>query len=73
VKPNKTYRLRILNAAALSYYNMAISDHNMTVIKAGWTPTKQNQLQSLDINSAERFDVLITTSAAVASYHIQVF
>lgn len=49
VKPNETYRLRILNAGALSYYNMAISGHNMTVIEAGTTSTKQNQLYSLDI------------------------
>jgi FtsP/CotA-like multicopper oxidase with cupredoxin domain len=72
VKPNKVYRLRILNAASFSYYNMAISDHNMTVIKAASTLTKQNILNSLDINCGDRYDVLVTTSAAVASYRIQI-
>jgi hypothetical protein len=55
---------------------MAISDHNMTVIKSGSTPTKQKELYSIDINSGERFDVLISTMPAPNSsgkrHHIRI-
>lgn len=72
VKPNKIYRLRILNAASLSYFNIAISNHDLTIIKAGTTITKQTVLNSLDTNSGERFDVLIKTSTMIGLYNIQI-
>ena len=72
VEYNKTYRVRILNAASLAYFNLAIAGHNMTVIQAGSTATKPISLQSLDINVAERFDVLITTDKKPLSYRINI-
>lgn len=72
VQPKKTYRLRLLNAASLAYFNLAIAGHNMTVIQTGGTPTKHVVLDSIDINVAERFDVLISTDQPPSSYRINV-
>lgn len=72
VQFNQTYRIRVLNAASLAYYNLAIASHNLTVIQAGATPTQPLILSSIDINVAERFDCLITTNQPQLSYRINV-
>ena len=74
VRKGKTYRLRILNAAALGYYNIAIAGHNMTVIQQDTCPTKPALMKSIDIAAGQRFDVLITTNQPYSlNYKIQVF
>lgn len=73
VQPNKVYRIRLLNAAALAYFNFAIANHNLTVIQFGSTPTQQVVMNSVDLSSGQRVDVLISThSKPIASYKLSV-
>ena len=66
VEPGKTYLLRILNAASLAYYNMAIGGHNMTVVAADASYTVQSTQQSVDIGPGMRLSVLVTTDKHAA-------
>eukprot|EP01035_Chromulina_nebulosa_P020574 gene20574-26680_t len=61
VTANQTYRVRLLNAASLAYYNFAIASHNLTAITEGSQLLQPTILQSIDIDSGQRFDFLINT------------
>lgn len=72
VPRGKTIRLRIGSVAELSFMNIAIQGHNMTVIEADGKPVVPIDVQSLDINSGQRYSVLINTTQPTASYWISV-
>jgi iron transport multicopper oxidase len=72
VEANKIYRLRLVNAADLGYYNFAIAGHSLSVIAEGTMATTPVSLQSLDIAASQRFDVLLNTNMPVATYRIQI-
>jgi FtsP/CotA-like multicopper oxidase with cupredoxin domain len=72
VKPNKTYRVRLLNPSGERYFNFAIAGHKLTVIQAGQSPVVPVVLDSIDIASGQRFDFLITTGNVVADYTINI-
>ena len=72
VDPGKKYRVRLLNAAALSYYNIAIAGHNMTLISTGGQQTKRTVFNSLDIAPAQRYDFLIQASTVESLYKIKI-
>jgi len=72
VDAGKKYRVRLLNAAALSYYNIAIAGHKITLISTGGQPTKQTIFNSLDIAPAQRYDFLITASTVESLYEIKI-
>ncbi|XP_065067142.1 uncharacterized protein LOC135692771 isoform X2 [Rhopilema esculentum] len=72
VSPNKVVRLRLGNVAELSFLNIAIQGHNMTVIEADGQPVSPIEVENLDINSGQRYSVLINTTQAVDAYWISV-
>ena len=72
VSPNKKYRLRLGNTAELSFMNIVIQGHNMTVVEADGHPMEPMVVTSLDINSGQRYSVLITTDKPVGLYWINV-
>ena len=72
VDPGKQYRVRLLNAAALSYYNIAIAGHKMTLISTGGQQTNRTVFNSLDIAPAQRYDFLITTPTVESLYKIKI-
>jgi len=73
VQPNKVYRVRIINAASLGYYNFAIAGHNLTVINEGATPTVPVSMRSIDLSVSQRFDFLLSTrNMPIATYQIQI-
>ena len=72
VPQGKTIRMRIGSVAELSFMNLAIEGHNMTVIEADGKPVIPFQVQSLDVNSGQRYSVLINTTQANDSYWISV-
>jgi len=73
VQPNKIYRVRIVNAASLGYYNFAIAGHNLTVISEGATPTVPVSMRSIDLSASQRYDFLLSTrNMPIATYQIQV-
>ena len=72
VKPNKVYRVRIINSGALAYFNFAIAAHNLTVILVETCPIVPTSLFSLDIAVSQRFDFLLSThNHTIGSYKIQ--
>ncbi len=64
--------IRIGNIAELSFMNIAIQDHNMTVVEADGHKIKPLNVRSLDINSGQRYAVLITANQPVSTYWINV-
>lgn len=73
VVPNKIYRIRLLNAAMLAFYNFAIAGHNLTIITTGSQITNPINLTSIDISVAQRYDFLINTyNKPIESYMIQI-
>lgn len=72
VEQGRTYKFRIVNVAAASYFNIAIAGHPLTVIAWDATATQPMLLNSLDIAPGQRFDILLTTNLTLASYTIKV-
>ena len=72
VPRGKIVRLRLASVAELSFMNVAIEGHNLTVIEADGRPVVPIEVQSLDINSGQRYSVLINTTQPVDSYWISV-
>ena len=72
VEKGKTYRLRLINTAELSFMNFAIENHSLTVVEADGLPVQGMNVTSLDINSGQRYSVLFTADQAVDAYWISV-
>lgn len=72
VEKDKIYRLRLGSIAELSFMNIAIENHTMTIVEADGNPITPKNVESLDINSGQRYSVLITTNQQVGSYWISV-
>ena len=72
VPKGKTIRLRLASVAELSFMNFAIERHNLTVVEADGKPVVPIELESLDINSGQRYSVLINTTQPINSYWISV-
>ena len=72
VEKGKTYRLRLINTAELSFMNFAIENHSLTVVEADGLPVQGMNVTSLDINSGQRYSVLFTADQAVDAYWVSV-
>jgi len=59
-KPGETVRLRFINAAAMSFFNIRIPGLAMSVIEADGLPVKPVETDEFQIGVAETFDVLVT-------------
>jgi L-ascorbate oxidase len=60
----RTLRLRFVSGAALSFLNLAIDGHNMTVIEADGGALAPFEAACVDLNAGERLSVLVTPSDA---------
>ncbi|CAB9507669.1 L-ascorbate oxidase [Seminavis robusta] len=60
VEAGKTYLFRVINAAALVAVNFAIAGHSMTIVRVEGTYVDPLPVESLDVNVAQRYDVLVT-------------
>ncbi|SPR00086.1 L-ascorbate oxidase [Plasmodiophora brassicae] len=67
VDPDRTYRLRIINAGGLGYFTFSIVGHPMTIVEVEGTITEPVVVDHLEINSGQRYSVLITTNQTSAS------
>ncbi|GAQ80786.1 Putative L-ascorbate oxidase [Klebsormidium nitens] len=72
ITPNSTHRLRIVNTGSLSFLNIAIEGHNMTVVAADANYVTPVSVKYLDVWAGQRYDVLITADQPVANYWITV-
>ncbi|KAK0522063.1 ferroxidase fet3, partial [Tilletia horrida] len=70
--PGKTYRLRLVNMAALAMFHFWIEGHDMRVIEADGTDVQELPVPSLPIAVAQRYSVLVTarndTAAALQNW-----
>jgi len=63
VEPGKTYRLRIINIAAITSFFVEIPDRQVTVIMQDASYVQPQAVDQLRISPAQRYDILITIKA----------
>ena len=59
-RPGERVRLRFINAAAMTYFDVRIPGLRMTVVAADGQPIKPVDVEEFRIAVAETFDVLVT-------------
>ena len=67
-KPGQRIRIRIINAAADTIFNVAVSQHIMTVTHTDGFPVKSYPTNSLQIGMGERYDVIVTMGSGVFAF-----
>ncbi|XP_057512907.1 L-ascorbate oxidase-like [Actinidia eriantha] len=72
VLPNKTYRIRVASATALSALNLAIGNHKMVMVEADGNYIQPFEVDDMDIYSGESYSVLLTTNQAPSNYWVSV-
>ncbi|KAK9828854.1 hypothetical protein WJX72_002416 [[Myrmecia] bisecta] len=69
IAAGKTYRFRIINSGSLLYQTVCFGGHNVTIVAADATPTDPISFgPCVDINSGQRYDVLLTANQPVGNY-----
>ncbi|WP_180080630.1 MULTISPECIES: copper resistance system multicopper oxidase [unclassified Acinetobacter] len=63
-KPNEKVRLRFVNAAAMSFFDVRIPNLKMTVVSADGQPVKPVPVDEFRIGAAETYDVIVQPKAA---------
>lgn len=66
----KQYRLRIINAGTLGNFVFAIAGHTLTIVEVDSHPVVPYAVDQLEINSGQRYSVLISTFSQPADYWI---
>lgn len=66
-KPDKTYRVRLINCGIFADMDFTIDQHPLTVIEADGTNVKPVTVETINIAVAQRYSVLITTNATTAN------
>lgn len=65
-KPGERVRLRIINAAASSFFRFMVDGHALTVTHADGQPVKPVEVDNLVLATAERYDVVLEMAEAGA-------
>ncbi|KAL4784881.1 Cupredoxin [Aspergillus varians] len=60
VEPGKTYRLRFIGGAAMSFVSLAIDSHDVSIIEADGHYTQPLRTSFLQIATGQRYSVLLT-------------
>ncbi|KAF9294496.1 hypothetical protein BGZ88_003808 [Linnemannia elongata] len=68
VLPNRRYRLRIINTAAAASFLFSIDGHQLLVIEADGTDLNPFMVDSLPINTGQRYSVIVVTNQEIANY-----
>ncbi|KAL0145176.1 multicopper oxidase, partial [Mucor lusitanicus] len=71
VKPNQTYRFRVIGATAFRTLGFAIAHHNLTIIEVDGELTKPYTV-SQEVAPGQRFSVLLHTDQKPDDYSIQI-
>ncbi len=61
--PGERVRLRIINAASMSFFNVRIPGLSMTIVAADGLPVKPVSVDEFQMGVAETYDVIITPEA----------
>ena len=71
VEQGNTYLLRLIAATTQTYQSFAVDGHKLTIIRSDGQDVKPVTVESLDINSGERYDVLLTADRPPGVYYMQ--
>eukprot|EP00803_Ostreobium_quekettii_P008587 evm.model.scf_2454.2 EVM.evm.TU.scf_2454.2 scf_2454:10290-12062(-) len=71
VEAGKRYLLRIINAASLSFLNFAVQGHSLRVVRVDGSWVDPIEVDSLDINVAQKVDAILVADQPVANYWAQ--
>ncbi|KAI1313888.1 hypothetical protein EDD11_002423 [Mortierella claussenii] len=66
--PTRRYRLRIINTAAATPFLFSIDNHTLQVIEADGTDLNPIMVDSLPINTGQRYSVIVTANQDVSNY-----
>ena len=67
-KPGQRIRIRIINAAADTIFDVALSQHRLVVTHTDGFPVKSYPTDSLRIGMGERYDVVVTIGDGVFAF-----
>ncbi|EQK99972.1 hypothetical protein G6O67_008667 [Ophiocordyceps sinensis] len=68
LKPGRSYRLRLVNAAVNTHFKFSIDHHVLKVIAADFVPIVPYETGKVDITMGQRYDIVITADqGAIAS------
>lgn len=66
--PGKKYRLHLVNASLHADFKFSIDGHNTTIIANDFVPIKPVVSNFVDINSGQRYDVIVEASQLPGNY-----
>lgn len=70
VEKGKKYLFRIVNAGSLSFLNLKLENHTMTVVELDGEPVKPITVTSVDMHAGQRVGLIITADQPHAAYWI---
>ncbi|GJE96101.1 multicopper oxidase [Phanerochaete sordida] len=68
LKPNKSYRLRLIHTGSLADIRFSVDHHPLTVIEADGTLTAPTVVSGVTLAVAQRYSVLLTTNQMGGAY-----
>lgn len=68
---NKRIRMRVINTGSLATFRFSVDGHNMTVVEADATEVEPFVVQSLNVQVAQRYSVIIETDKPVGAYAVR--
>lgn len=72
-EPRKRYLLRLVNTGTDSQFQFSIDGHKLLVIANDFVPIKPYVTDSVIINAAQRYDVIVEASASPKDYWLRAF
>ncbi|KAL8790922.1 MAG: hypothetical protein Q9213_000347 [Squamulea squamosa] len=70
-KPGKKYLIRLINVATDSQFQFSIDGHKLRVIANDFVPIKPYDTDSIVINAAQRYDLIVEANAPVGDYWLR--
>ncbi|RMZ78737.1 hypothetical protein DV737_g3767, partial [Chaetothyriales sp. CBS 132003] len=70
-EPGKKYRMRLINVAADSQFQFSIDGHKLSVIASDLVPIQPYEADSIVINAAQRYDIIVEANAQPRDYWLR--
>ncbi|PAV19801.1 laccase [Pyrrhoderma noxium] len=70
-RPGKRHRFRIVSTSCLPGYLFSIDQHNLTVIETDGVETQPYTIDTIEIEPAQRYSVIVTADKPVDNYWIR--
>lgn len=72
-QPGKKYLIRLINVAKDSQFQFSIDGHKLKVIASDFVPIKLYDTDSVVINAAKRYDIIVEANAPRGDYWLRAF